>query len=517
MTATTQLTECDSLGIGTRRWMICRGESGLTPQKTDAYRAAWGLRPLFDGAKVVAGAPILAIPELIFHGHSIGGGPEVVQKKLYGPGTELMKIYEAAGVPSCDACREMAQQMNNWGARECRNRVDEIVADILPRAKEWVAQKYPWVSRLLPDVAEDFAISRRIRSDVYKAIAECEATIAERRRKRLDIFTGERLKGCSGCSKTVRQRAPKEKVVSRANLSPFTMGASPPRFITLEQYTSDVRKLLAMVPHDIDAVAGVARSGLYPASLIAMWMHKPMFLVSQARGEIVEAGNGWRLGNAHVHIPPRAGKVLVVDDTVMTGGSQQILRRVVGAKFENAIFATVYCNPLANLGKPDIHAVDLEWPHLLEWNLFNSVLSQSIATDFDGILCRDCTAREDDDGPQYLEFLRTARMVYPMRKMTIPLIVTARLEKYREETLAWLSRHGMSVEKLVMGPWANNHERARADIGAWKGGQFAEWSRNRRGIRPHVLIESDVHQAKRAAQVSRGLVVCPMAGQCFTG
>lgn len=509
----TGLTECDAFTVGSRKWQICRGEAGLPARKTNAYRVAWGLEPLtIEEPKPAAEPAEPGVPELIFHGHSASEDGESIRHKLYGPGTELLKSYEAAGVPSCDACKELAQKMNNWGVDECRQRLDEIVADIMPRAKEWAKEQYPWVPRLLLGAVEDWAIDQRLRADVTKAIDEADRTIRERRAQRLNIFTGQKIKGCSSCgsAKPVQRRAGTTR-----HRSAFAMGSGPVRFITLEQYTADVRKLLTLVPHDIDAVAGVARSGLYPASMIAMWLHKPMYTVSQAQGVIAEAGNGWRLANGPKHVSPQPRKVLVVDDTVMTGSSQRILRNVIGDRFEEAIFATVYCNPFANIAKPDIHAVDLEWPHLLEWNLFNSVLTPSTATDFDGILCHDCRPADDDDGPRYLEFLRNARPLYQMRRTPIPLIVTARLEKYRSETLAWLQRQGMRCDKLVMGPWRNNRERARADIGEWKAGHFKAWTRTRRGLRPLLFIESDARQAQRIAEVSRELVVCPAAGRVF--
>jgi len=506
------MTECDKLTGRARQ--ICRGEAGMPVYKANAYRAKWGLEPLLaDEAPPFETGEITppGVPVLTFHGYSVSEDTPV-RKTLYGPGSELLKHYDSMGVPTCEACKDLAQQMNNWGVDECRKRVDEIVTDIMPRAKAWAKEQYPWVPRWLLGGVEDWAIDRQLRADIVKAIDEADRTIKERRAKKLDIVTGQKIKGCSSCG---TPRPVKRQTGRKQHRHPFAMGDAPPRFITLGQYAEDVRKLLSLVPHDVDAVAGVARSGLFPASMVAMWLHKPMFIVSQAKGEVAEAGNGWRLANGHKHVPPKPRKVLVVDDTVMTGGSQQILRRVIGDRFEETIFATVYCNPLANLAKPDIHAVDLEWPHLLEWNLFNSVLSPSIATDFDGILCDDCRPEDDDDGPRYLEFLRNARPLYQMRKAPIRLIVTARLEKYRDETLAWLNRQGMSVEKLVMGPWRNNRERARSDIGQWKAGHFKEWTRGRRGIRPFLFIESDVRQARRIAEVSKEFVVCPAAGQVF--
>jgi hypothetical protein len=241
-----------------------------------------------------------------------------------------------------------------------------------------------------------------------------------------------------------------------------------------------------------------------------MMLHKPMIIVSQTRGDIMDAGNGWRLTRQHKHVEPGKGRVLVVDDTVMTGNSQQILRKVVGQQFREVIFATVYCNPAANLGKPDIHAVDLQWPHMLEWNLFNSVISNSMAVDFDGVLCHDCPPGSDEDGPKYLDFIRNATPLYLPRQVPIPLIVTARIEKYRRDTEDWLRRHNVQWEQLVMHPAATTRERERDDIAVYKSRHFEAWAKNHRASPgPIVFVESDDRQAQRIAAITGRMTICP--------
>lgn len=510
------LTECDIFEVGSRKWKICRNEAGLSLSKTNAYRVKWNFDPI-PGEDSVSTQKVdeQPIPEFVFHGHSVGDESDVIRNKLYGPGTELLRIYEAAGVPSCDACKELAQKMNNWGVEECRKRLEEIFADIFPRAKEWLNQKHPWAMKLIPNAYGDRKISRRIRADITKSIDEAERLIAERRVKKLNIYTGEKIRGCSGCSGSAEV---KPRVKNRAANNPFLMGKAYPRFITIEQYARDVRSLLEKIPHDVDCVAGVARSGLYPASMVAMWLHKPMIIVSQSSGDIVEAGNGWRLGRGHNHVTPKTDRVLVVDDTVMTGGSQQIIRRVVGQRYREVIYATVYCNPAASLGKPDIHAVDLEWPHLLEWNLFNSVISQSTAVDFDGILCHDCPIDADDDGAKYLDFLQNAKPLYLPRKEPLPLIVTARIEKYREPTERWLDHHGVKYEKLVMHPAKSTREREKDDIAAYKAKHFDAWaSKHVPAPGPVMFIESADRQARRIAKLTNRLVLCPATAGVYRG
>ncbi len=507
------LTECDIFEVGSRKWKVCRNEAGLTPHKTNVYRVQWGLEPLLSEDVDPATTDQGVIPEFVFHGHSVGDESDIIRNKLYGPGTELLKIYEAAGVPSCDACKELAQDMNNWGVAGCRERLEETVADILPRAKAWLDQQHPWAMKLIPDALEEYAIAKRVRADVTRAIDECEKLIAERRSKKLNIYTGEKLKACSSCSGG-KPYSEKPKNRNR-RLGPFLPSQGEWRFITLEQYATDIRELLRRVPHDVDCVAGVARSGLYAATMVAMMLHKPMVVVSQTAGHITEAGNGWRLGGFK-HVTPTMKKVLVVDDTVMTGGSQKRIREVVQKQFEHVTYATVYCNPFATLGKPDIHAVDLEWPHILEWNIFNSIISPSLAVDFDGILCRDCTREQDDDGERYRDFIQNAEPLYVPQKEPVPLIVTARIEKYRDITEEWLKRYGIRWQRLVMHPALTLEERNRDDIAAYKAKHFSEWAnKNPHAPGPNMFCESDHRQAERIHKLSGLPTMCPASAKVW--
>ncbi len=326
----------------------------------------------------------------------------------------------------------------------------------------------------------------------------------------------QKVRTCISCD----DRKEPEPPLVTISVKPFPQERGPnpfmyhshktPVWISLAQLTDDVKLLAGMIPPDTSRIVGVSRSGVLPASMLALLLHLPWSIVRQSKGDIIDGGNGWRLtgrvgGN---------GPVVVIDDTCMTGNSFKHVMPIVRKEFPQAIAAAVYVNPRARV-KPELYARELPHPHLLEWNVMNSILTPSCAFDFDGILCHDCPAGSDDDGPKYLEFLRTATPRYPVRKVKIPLIVTARLEKYRGETEAWLAAHGMSVDKMIMGPWGSLLERSRVDIGEWKGQHFATFLENKKGIKPKLFIESDARQAKRIAEVSGGFCVCPDAGRVF--
>lgn len=112
------------------------------------------------------------------------GGPktwgEVAEKAIAdgaGPGSQLLKIYKEAGVPTCPACISMALQMNRWGTKGCTEKIEEIVEDIFPRAKIWLAENRPFIGFLLGNAVGDAAIKMKIKSDIQKAISKSEATL----------------------------------------------------------------------------------------------------------------------------------------------------------------------------------------------------------------------------------------------------------------------------------------------------------------------------------------------------
>lgn len=324
--------------------------------------------------------------------------------------------------------------------------------------------------------------------------------------------TKQTVKSCIGCQDI---RRPEKKVLpfpQEPGPSPFRRNG-PPEFISTEQLMRDVEILITKIPANTSRIIGVSRSGVCPASMVAMRLHLPLSIVRQSMNDLIDAGSGWRLsGNVG---GSGEGPVIVIDDTVMSGNSFKHVMPIVRAKYPNALSAAIYVNPYTRLA-PDIFVRHLPWPHCLEWNLFNTVITPSCAFDFDGILCADCAPQDDDDGERYRGFLLTATPKYVVRKVAIPLIVTARLEKWRPETEEWLAANGMVADKIIMGPWKNNHERGKADIGQWKGIQFkAFMNQSRRRIQPAMFIESEEWQARRIAQVSGGIVVCPAARKCF--
>jgi len=272
----------------------------------------------------------------------------------------------------------------------------------------------------------------------------------------------------------------------------------PPQWVSTLDLVVDTYQLAAKLPRGIDAVVGIPRSGMIPASILATHLHVPLY--SLADGVMVHAGAGSRLPATENH-----QRVLVVDDTVMNGSQ---LKRARGALPGGGyLFAAVYVNPASRV-KPDYQAAVLEQPHLLEWNLFNCGYIANCATDMDGIICEDPRWEGLTEKQQQQELDNVAPKWVP-RKVPVQAIVTARLEKHRARTEIWLAKNGARYDRLIMGPWASHAERSRPGaVAKWKGEQFER-------LRPNFFIESAPGLAQEIAALTGGWVICPAAKTVF--
>lgn len=146
-------------------------------------------------------------------------------------------------------------------------------------------------------------------------------------------------------------------------------------------------------------------------------------------------------------------------------------------------------------------------PHYPKRNLFNGFHTKDLALDLDVILCHDCPARDDDDVPRYAEFLRTSQSLYVPRHSDVPLIATARLEKYRDTTEQWLTLHGIQYQWLLMGPWKLLAERTPKRVTRFK----AEAYRNSAA---QIFVESCPRQAG-ASPIFPPSVIRPASAEVF--
>jgi hypothetical protein len=225
-------------------------------------------------------------------------------------------------------------------------------------------------------------------------------------------------------------------------------------------------------------------------------------------GRLAAAFLGLQIGRPVTDLPALlagaapAGRVLLVDDVCRSGATMAAARAQLAARFPGLPVTrlAVFCRAGAEAAV-DLALAPAPAALVCEWSLFRSPLLARASFDLDGVLCADCPAELDDDGPGYRRFLATAApQVVP--KGPLRRIVTARLEKYRPETEAWLARHGIVCETLVMLDLPSDAERRRLRPQArFKAEAY-------RGDPGSVLfVESESWQAREIARRAGGKAV----------
>lgn len=263
---------------------------------------------------------------------------------------------------------------------------------------------------------------------------------------------------------------------------------------------------LHRIPRNIDAIVGIPRSGMLAASAIALHLQKPL-----ADVEGLCDGRVYRRKLRHAsHVT----RVLLVDDTVLHGAAMSqavalIKRQRLGVKLTR--FA-VYDSPNTPENAVDLVCERLPGPRAFAWNLWKHTRLDRWCFDMDGVLCRDPRGEENDDGERYLQFIRTAEPKFkPMQP--IGPIVTARLEKYRAETEAWLQCQKIAHAGLHMLDLPDKAARmARGNRGGFKAERYAQLAvtiREDGKQKPtELFVESNNGQARKIAELTGKAVWC---------
>jgi uncharacterized HAD superfamily protein/adenine/guanine phosphoribosyltransferase-like PRPP-binding protein len=258
---------------------------------------------------------------------------------------------------------------------------------------------------------------------------------------------------------------------------------------------------LHRLPRDLDLVVGVPRSGLLAANLLSLATNIPMTdLDGFVAGRLFSSGS--TKSRAAVSSASAARRVLVLDDSINSGAAMRDARAKVAAAGSAAsiFFAAVYGLPKGH-NEVDYVFEEVPQPRLFQWNVMHHVSLERSCVDMDGVICADPTGDENDDGPAYERFLRSARLLQrPSRR--IGCIVTSRLERYRASTQAWLASNGVRYDRLIMLNLRSKKERQRLSAHATFKAQFY------RDSDAILFIESEYAQAARIADASGKPVLC---------
>lgn len=247
-----------------------------------------------------------------------------------------------------------------------------------------------------------------------------------------------------------------------------------------------------------DVVVGIPRSGMIPASIIATYLQLPLATLEGYIAGIVHGRSGVPVVSSD--------RILLMDDTSNKGGAMKRAMELLpkGIKVTRcAVFGPYQVSDPSEI--IDVWFEDCRGPRGFAWNLWKHARLRRWGFDFDGVLCRDPTKEENDDGPSYRHFIEsTPPLFLPTRP--IGHIVTGRLEKYRSETEQWLKRNGVEFAQLHMMPFASKAERiAEMKQNGGRGGWKASIAKK---VGVEMFIESCPKQASIIAREARIPVWC---------
>lgn len=263
---------------------------------------------------------------------------------------------------------------------------------------------------------------------------------------------------------------------------------------------SVVWKNLEKIP-EVDLVVGIPRSGMVPASIIALQLNKPLLTFgAYLNNEAPEIGERLSFNPSLANKKKR--KVLIVDDSVNSGNELAKKRAILEESnlVDELFFLCIYATP-ENKDLPDFYFEVVEIPRIFQWNIFNHYYLSKSCLDMDGVLCLDPVEEENDDGENYRKFCLNAKPLF-IPKSPIGHIVTSRLEKYRKETESWLKAQGVKYDRLHMMHYNTAEERRKDNKHAeYKAAIFLE-------TEAVLFIESDRRQGQIIHKLTDKPVFC---------
>lgn len=274
-------------------------------------------------------------------------------------------------------------------------------------------------------------------------------------------------------------------------------------FRTINDLSRIINNNLYRIPSDVDLIVGVPKSGLMAASFISLYLNLPLTDIDSLKNDRIYNSGISKVRDSWIKKPSEARKILVVDDSSSTGITLNKTKELINkSKYKDKIIFLVVIVNDQTKELPDMYFDICQTPRMFEWNYMHHNGLINACVDIDGVLCRDPSDEENDDGEKYLNFISTVEpRVVPTSK--IGYLVTTRLEKYRKETEKWLKDNNINYNKLIMLDLPSKQERLRlGNHGKYKGEVYKKLKDT------NIFIESNESQAQTILNISKKNVFC---------
>ena len=267
----------------------------------------------------------------------------------------------------------------------------------------------------------------------------------------------------------------------------------PINYRSVANLNSQVVSMASRLPKEVEVIVGVPRSGLLAGSLLALHLNLPLTdLEGLIQGRMLAGGA--RLKGRHLETllhTPRT--VLVIDDSVATGAQLKAVKeKLAAAKLPHTLlYAAVYVKP--GESPVDFAGEAVPVPRVFEWNFMHHGQLSVACMAVEGVLHRAPPADED-----YERFLgRVEPLHLPTKR--VGWLVSRRPETFRASVEAWLAKHGVGYETLIMAS-AQAKPTVDGDV------QFKADAYRKTGAR--MFVEGGADEAASVARLSSRPVLC---------
>lgn len=257
-----------------------------------------------------------------------------------------------------------------------------------------------------------------------------------------------------------------------------------------------------------EAVVGIARGGLVPATMAACMLALPLAILGwQRRGDPI----GW------IGPPPAARRVLLVDDCCATGTTMRAAQAMLREHNISSLSLTITHDPdttgfIPDLSHPMRALFRFPWergeatPAARRMRATGAPADRAyeqafVGLDLDGVFLPDVPKREYDR--DLAEALARRHALAPFAQLprfdpARAVVITGRPDCDRDQTLAWLVRHGHAALPLEHRPASVADD--PASVARYKAEAATRWGCTH-------FVESDPEQAIRIAALAPHLLV----------
>lgn len=262
-----------------------------------------------------------------------------------------------------------------------------------------------------------------------------------------------------------------------------------------------VFKLPIFQERQFDLVVGLPRSGMVPAYILGLHLNTNVTdLNSFILNNELKSGHTRDKNNA-LRFPHDAQRILVIDDSISSGGSLKKDLALIPGELLNKVTTCAVYSDRKERSDVDLFCLYLPQPRVFEWNIFHRDSISQSCFDIDGVLCVDPTEEQNDDGEIYIDFILNAKPLF-IPSYKVKTLVTSRLEKYRVETETWLKKYNVQYDNLVMLDLPSKEERQRLNA---HGKHKADYYKSSDAV---LFYESEYEQSIVISKASGKPVYC---------